>query len=114
MQCPPTKPGLYDAKFHLVSAASKTFCVSKFNLLKIIDSSFTKAIFRSLCVFSITFAASAIYILSVTKIPALIIFLYNLAIRSVAYLFEPLTILTILVSFRFDFPGLILSGEYPI
>jgi hypothetical protein len=57
------KPGLNGKKFHLVPAASKTSCVSIFILLKSIDNSLIKAIFKSRCVFSITFAASATFIL---------------------------------------------------
>ena len=63
MQCPPTRPGLNGKKFHFVAAASKTDLVLIFNLLKIIENSFTRAIFTSLCVFSITLAASATLIL---------------------------------------------------
>ena len=73
MQCPPTNPGEYLIKFHFVLAASMTDCVLIFNLLKIIDNSLNKAIFKSLCVFSITFAASATLILSATYVPALTI-----------------------------------------
>ena len=61
MQCPPTKPGVNGMKFHLLFAASKTALVSIFNLLKSIDSSLIKAIFKSRWVFSITFAASATF-----------------------------------------------------
>ena len=59
MQCPPTKPGEYLWKFHFVDAALITSFVSIFNLEQIIDNSLAKAIFKSLWVFSITFAASA-------------------------------------------------------
>ena len=78
MQCPPTSPGRNGRKFHLVPAAFKTSSVSIPNLLKINASSLTKAIFTSLCVFSITFAASATLILCALKVPAVIISLYKL------------------------------------
>ena len=63
-------------KFHLVEAAFKTSLVFIPNLLKIMLSSFINAIFKSLCEFSITFAAS-IFMLDTLNVPALIIFLYN-------------------------------------
>ena len=44
-----------------------------FTQAKIIDNSFIRAIFRSLCVFSITFAASAIFMLLTLNVPASII-----------------------------------------
>ena len=59
MQCPPTNPGLNFRKFHFVPAASKTSWVSIPNKLKILASSFTKAILMSRCEFSITLEASA-------------------------------------------------------
>ena len=70
MQWPPTKPGLNGKKFHFVSDASRTASVSIFNLSKITANSLIKAIFRSLWVFSITLAASAILILSTLWVPA--------------------------------------------
>ena len=70
MQWPPTKPGLKGRKFHFVLAALITSKVSIFKFLKTFDNSFTNAIFKSLCVFSITFAASAILIEEVLKVPA--------------------------------------------
>ena len=73
MQCPPTNPGLKGRKFHLVPAAFKTDSVSIFIELKIIASSLIKEIFKSLCVFSITFAASATFILSALYVPAVMI-----------------------------------------
>ena len=75
MQWPPTRPGLKLRKFHFVDAASNTEPVSIFILEKIIDSSFMRAIFKSLCVFSITLAASATLIDSALKVPATIIWL---------------------------------------
>ena len=54
-----------------------------------------KAIFISLCAFSITFAASATFILFVLKVPTFTIFLYTSSIRSNAYLLDPEVILTI-------------------
>jgi hypothetical protein len=65
MQCPPTSPGRNGKKFHLVPAASNNDSVSIPSLLKIRESSLIRAIFKSLCVFSITLAASAILILLV-------------------------------------------------
>ena len=73
MQWPPTIPGKNFGKFHFVLAAFKTSKVSIFILENINENSFTKAILRSLCVFSITFAASAILMESVLKVPALTI-----------------------------------------
>ena len=80
MQCPPTNPGLNGMKFHFDPAASSTSSVSMPIRSKIKESSLTKAILRSLCVFSITFAASATFILGANQIPAGIIELYNLEI----------------------------------
>ena len=48
-------------KFHLVPAALSTSWVSIPILLNITESSLTKAMLISRCVFSITFAASAIF-----------------------------------------------------
>ncbi len=73
MQCPPTNPGLNFKKFHFVPAASNTSNVSIPSLSKIKASSFTKAIFISLCEFSITFAASAAFMLGAKCVPASII-----------------------------------------
>ena len=72
-----------------------------------------KAIFKSLWVFSMTFAASAILILSTLYMPAFIIDEYNFETFESAFLFDPETTLTISVNFLFLSPGLILSGEYP-
>ena len=58
MQWPPTSPGLNLRKFHLLPAACSTSCVSISNFSKRIASSFTRAMFRSRWVFSITFAAT--------------------------------------------------------
>src|SRR5699024_721524 len=62
-----TRPGEDGIKFHFVLAASSTSCVSMFNLSLISDISFMKAMFTSLCVFSIIFAASAILMEDVLK-----------------------------------------------
>ena len=63
MQWPPTSPGSNRAKFHFVLAVRMTSEVSNPSRSKIIASSFIRAMFRSRCVFSITFAASAVLIL---------------------------------------------------
>lgn len=55
-------PELQD--IHFVRAAFSTASVSISILLKMIDKLFTSAMFRSRCVFSITFAASAMRMLS--------------------------------------------------
>src|SRR5262249_12207838 len=55
----PTKPGMKLRKFHLVPAAASTSLVSMPSSWKMAESSFMKAILRSRCAFSITFAASA-------------------------------------------------------
>ena len=60
-------------KFHFVLAAEITSLVLIFNLLNIIDNSFRRAIFKSLWVFSIIFAASATTILLTLYVPATII-----------------------------------------
>ena len=111
MQWPPTSPGLNGIKFHFVSAAANTSLVSIFILSKIIDSSFTYAIFKSLCVFSIALAASATFIEGATYVPAVIIFLYKLFIIFVTSLLDPDTTLTIFFIVYFLSPGFILSGE---
>ena len=110
MQWPPTKPGLNGKKFHLLPAASKTAWVSIFNFLNSIANSFISAIFRSLCVFSITFAASATWMLSAINVPAGIIDLYNKLIILVECLFDPETTFLIVFNVCFLSPGLILSG----
>ena len=46
-QAAPTSPGRKGRKFHLVPAASNTSWVSMPSLLKIMDSSFIRAIFKS-------------------------------------------------------------------
>ena len=73
MQWPPTSPGEKSKKFHFVLAASKTWFVSIFSLLKSIDSSLISAMLTSLCVFSITFAASATSMDVAENVPAAII-----------------------------------------
>jgi len=70
MQCPPTNPGVNGKKFHFVPAASKTSYVLIPILLNRIESSFINAMFTSLCVFSITFAASATLIVGALWTPA--------------------------------------------
>ena len=67
------------------------------------------AIFKSLWVFSITLAASAILIESALWMPALIIKEYNFAIIFDDLEFDPEVIFTISVTL-FLSPGLILSG----
>jgi hypothetical protein len=66
---------------------------------------------RSLWQFSITFADSAILILFVRKVPALIIFLYKLSTNLLVFSLEPEVIFFIVVKLFFLSPGLILSGE---
>ena len=63
MQCPPTSPGLKFKKFHLVRDSFKTSLTFNFKSLQIMENSFIKAIFTSLCVFSIIFEASALLML---------------------------------------------------
>ena len=58
-------------KFHLVRAAASTSPVSMCSTSKIADSSFMKAMLRSRCEFSITFAASATLIDGARWMPAL-------------------------------------------
>ncbi len=70
MQCPPTSPGRNGRKFHFVPAACSTSSVSMPMRSKISDSSFISAMFRSRCVFSITFAASATLMLLALCTPA--------------------------------------------
>ena len=61
----PTIPGSKRIKFHFVDAASKTSYVFIPSLLNIIENSLTRAILRSRCIFSITFAASAVLYLHI-------------------------------------------------
>ena len=78
-----------------------------------IASSFTKAIFMSLCEFSITFAASATFIVGARWVPAVIILAYSsstfLPISGVL----PEVTFSIFVTVCSLSPGLILSGLYP-
>lgn len=78
----PNKTWIELQKFHLVPAASSTSLVFIPIRSKIIESSFIKEILISRCVFSITFAASATFILEALYIPALIIAPYTFAISS--------------------------------
>ena len=70
MQCPPTSPGRKGRKFHLVPAASRTSRVSIPIRVKILESSFTNAMLMSRWLFSITFAASATFIVGARWVPA--------------------------------------------
>ena len=113
MQWPPTSPGLNFKKFHFVEAASRTSFVSIFIKLKIIASSFTNDIFRSLWAFSIALLASAIFIDDARWVPAVITEEYNLSIKTEDSLFDPdVTLIIFSIVFILS-PGLILSGEYP-
>ena len=78
-----------------------------------IANSFINAMFISLWEFSITFAASAIFIDFATYVPASIIDEYSLSINLVTEGVEPDTTFTIFSIVCFLSPGLILSGEYP-
>ena len=100
-------------KFHFVLAASRTSDVSTSNFLNINANSLTNAILISLCVFSITFAASAVLIDAALKTPAFIILLYTFAIISRESLSHPETTLTIFSIVCTLSPGFILSGLYP-
>ena len=66
--------------------------------------------FKSRCVFSITFAASATLMLGALWVPAIMISLYNLSTRSAASGVEPDVIFLMFVSVYFLSPGLIRSG----
>ena len=70
MQWPPTSPGRNGRKFHLVPAASSTSVVSMPILVKMRESSLTKAMLMSRCEFSITLAASATRIVGARWVPA--------------------------------------------
>ena len=113
MQWPPTNPGLYELKFHLVSAALRTDSVSISNSLKNIDSSLIRPIFKSLWVFSMIFAASAIFILLTLWVPAGMISWYKLLTTFEIYSVEPDVTFLISVILWFLSPGLIRSGLYP-
>ncbi len=69
--------GLKFKKFHFVPAALSTSSVSIPILLKIRANSLINAILTSLCVFSMTLAASATLILGALCVPASIIKLYT-------------------------------------
>ena len=62
MQCPPTKPGVYFTKFHLLHAALITSDVFILRFSQIFENSLINAILISRCVFYKDFAASAISI----------------------------------------------------
>ena len=110
MQCPPTRPGLNGKKFHLLPAASRTSIVSMSNLSKITDSSLIKAIFKSRCVFSITFAASATLIDEAGKVPADIMLLYRSSISLAVSCVEPLVIFLIFSESIYFISWIELSG----
>ena len=113
MQCPPTRPGRKGRKFHFVPAASSTSSVSRLSLLNNIASSLIRAMLTSLWVFSITFAASATFMLLALWVPAVMIVWYRLSTKSATSSVDPA------VTFLMDgsrcslSPGLILSGLYP-
>ena len=75
--------------------------------------SLINAILTSLCVFSITLAASATEIDEALNVPADIILPYNWSIKFKICLLDPETTFFILVIVCFISPGLILSGLYP-
>ena len=111
MQCPPTKPGLKARKFHFVPAAANTSCVLIPSKLKILDNSFTKAILISRCEFSITFAASATFMLDAGKVPAVITERYKSSIFRADSGVEPEVTFLIFSTVCSLSPGLIRSGE---
>ena len=110
MQWPPTKPGVKFKKFHLVPAAFSTSWVSIPILLKITANSLIKAILMSLWVFSMTFAASAVFIEGALYIPASIMDPYRFASASSVSGVDPETTLVIFVMVCFLSPGLMRSG----
>ncbi len=73
-------------------------------------SSLIIAIFISLWVFSMTFAASATFIEDALWVPARTTLRYNASTISKVSLLDPETILVILLNERSRSPGLILSG----
>ena len=111
MQCPPTRPGLYFKKFHLVPAASKTSFVSIPILSKINANSFTNEIFTSRCAFSIALDASATLRLGALWVPASIMLLYSSSTISATSGVDPEVTFLILVNVLILSPGLIRSGE---
>jgi len=80
---------------------------------KINANSLIKAMFTSLCVFSITLLASATLILDALCVPATIIDLYNSSISVAISGVDPEVTFKILVTVRSLSPGLIRSGLYP-
>jgi hypothetical protein len=118
---------LKEARFHIVAVptpvnmdhtpdlspviGASTALVSIPILLKMMDSSFIKAILMSRCEFSITLAASATLIDSALCTPASTTNSYTLAIISRDSSSIPDTTLTIVSSLCTLSPGLILSGE---
>ena len=94
-------------------AASNTASVSISSLLKIRASSLISAIFKSLCVFSITLAASATLILLALCVPATIISLYNSSTSKAISGVDPAVTFLMSTNVCFLSPGLIRSGEYP-
>ena len=76
-------------------------------------NSLTIAIFISLCVFSITFAASATLIEEALKVPARTTLPYNLSKISKVLSLDAETILVMLLKVFTWSPGLTLSGLYP-
>ena len=97
----------------MVAAASSTSLVSIPILSKIIESSFTKEMFKSLWAFSIALLASAILIEGARYVPAWIILLYKSSTIFAVFWFEPEVTLTIFERVFTLSPGFILSGEYP-
>ena len=101
-------------KFHFVEAASITSKVEIFSEVYSWCISFINAIFTSLWMFSVTFAASATLIDGASWIPASIIEEYIKDMIFKVYLFEAektFFIFSIVLTLS---PGTILSGLYPV
>ena len=94
----------------MLAAARSTSWVSMSSFSKRMASAFTRAIFKSRWVFSMTFAASATLMLPALWVPALIMVLYRASTLSVVAAVEPDVTLTTLVRAWLASPGLILSG----
>ena len=114
MQWPPTKPGVSFMKFHFVDAASMTSIVEISNEVNSWCNSFINAIFTSLWIFSVTFAASATLIDDASWIPASIIEEYIKDIIFKVSWFEAETTFFIFSIVLTLSPGTILSGLYPV
>ena len=113
MQWPPTSPGLSLMKFHFEEAASRTSWVSMPIALKILASSFMKAILTSRCAFSMILDASATRMDGALCVPLTKTDRYTRSTNSAISGVDPDVTFLIFSTVCSLSPGLMRSGLYP-